>query len=159
VPSTGTLANFVKRGGAKAGKAMGPVREALVRAEVAHADETGCRVQGKRHWLHVFSTRKLTSCHIDAKRGVEGMDRIGLLGRYVGSLVHDYLSSYFRFGCRHFLCAAHLLRELIYIDEVMGQPWARDMIRLLLEAKKLAERHARNVDGDRRTFRHLRSRR
>jgi len=51
----------------------------------------------------VFSTRKLTFCHIDAKRGVEGMDRIGLLGRFVGSLVHDCLSSYFRFGCRHFL--------------------------------------------------------
>jgi len=30
VPSTGTLANFVKCGGAKAGMAMGPVREALV---------------------------------------------------------------------------------------------------------------------------------
>jgi len=45
VPSTGTLANFVKRGGAKAGKAMRPVREALVLSEVAHADETGCRVK------------------------------------------------------------------------------------------------------------------
>ena len=37
--SAGTLANFVKRGGIKAEEAMEPVREALVRALVAHADE------------------------------------------------------------------------------------------------------------------------
>jgi len=37
--SVGTLANIVKRGGAKAAEAMKPVREALVGAAVAHADE------------------------------------------------------------------------------------------------------------------------
>lgn len=37
--SVGTLANIVKRGGAKAAEAMKPVREALVGAETAHADE------------------------------------------------------------------------------------------------------------------------
>lgn len=106
--SVGTLANIVKRGGAKAAEAMGPVREALVGAEVAHADETGCRVKGKRHWLHVFSTAKLTSLHIDAKRGHEGMNRPGLLERFRGKLVHDFLNSYYRLLCRHFLCGAHL---------------------------------------------------
>jgi len=78
------------------------------------------------------------------------MDRIGLLGRFAGSLVHDYLSSYFRFGCLHFLCAAHLLRELVYVHEEMGQAWAGDMIKLLLEAKDLAARHARSVAEGRR---------
>ena len=138
--SVGTLANIIKRGGAKAGETMEPVREALVGAAVAHADETGCRVKGKRHWLHVFSTAKLTSYHIDAKRGYEGMNRPGWLGRFKGKLVHDFLSSYYRLLCRHFLCGAHLLRELTYLHEQMDQPWAKDMIELLLEAKKLRER-------------------
>jgi transposase len=159
--SVGTLANFVKAGGRKAAEAMGPVRDALVAAKVAHADEpsaarsparraarrgerqraqTGCRVGGKRHWLHVFSTGWLTSFHIDEKRGVEGMTRTGLLERFTGSLVHDFLSSYYRLLCRHFLCGAHLLRELTYLHEEMDQPWAGDMIELLLEAKSLRER-------------------
>lgn len=137
--SVGTLANFVKRGGAKAAETMEPIREALVGADVAHADETGCRVKGNRHWLHVFSTAKLTSFHIDAKRGHEGMNRPGLIGRFRGKLIHDFLSSYYRLLCWHFLCAAHLLRELIYLHEQMDQPWAKDMIELLLEAKKLRE--------------------
>jgi len=152
-----TLANIVKRGGATAAEAIKPVREALVGAEVAHADETGCRVKGKRHWLHVFSTAKLTSFHIhaqrgDARRGHEGMDRLGLLGRFRGKLIHDFLSSYYRLLCRHFLCAAHLLRELTYLHEEMDQPWAGDMIALLLEAKELREREDARAPGSRRVI-------
>ena len=37
--SMGTLANFVKRGGAKAAEAVEPIREALREAAVLHADE------------------------------------------------------------------------------------------------------------------------
>ena len=37
--SVGTLANFIQRGGAKAAETMVAVREALVEAEVAHADK------------------------------------------------------------------------------------------------------------------------
>jgi transposase len=161
--SVGTLSNFIRRGGTQAAGAMTPVREALVGAEVAHADETGCRVKGKRHWLHVFSTPKLTSFHIDAKRGHEGMNRPGLLERFRGRLVHDFLSSYYRLFCEHFLCGAHLLRELTYLHEEMDQPWAKDMIELLLEAKKLREREngrapgARHIIGE-QTSQRIRSR-
>lgn len=161
--SVGTLANVIKLGGAKAAVTMEPVREALVGADVAHADETGCRVKGKRHWLHVFSTARLTSFHIDAKRGHEGMNRLGLLARFRGKLIHDFLSSYYLLFCRHFLCAAHLLRELTYLHEEMDQPWAKDMIKLLLKAKKLREREndcgpqARRVIGE-QTRRSIRNR-
>ena len=150
--SEGTLANFIKKGGRLATKTMEPVREELVKAKVAHADETGCRVGGKRHWLHVFSTPELTSYHIDKKRGLEGMNRPGLLGRFRGSLIHDFLSSYYRLVCRHFLCGAHHLRELTYLHEEMGQKWAADMIALLLEAKKLREREDRLEEGERRVI-------
>ena len=150
--SQGTLASFVKRAGAKAAVAMGPVREKLVGADIAHADETGCRVGGKLRWLHVLSTAKLTSYHIDAKRGGEGMNRIGLLGRFTGWLVHDFLSGYYLFGCLHQLCAAHLLRELIYLKEQMDQPWAGKMIALLLDAKDLAERERSRAEGTRRVI-------
>ena len=150
--SAGTLANFVKRGGAKATEAMVPVREALIQAPVTHADETGCRLHGKLHWLHVFSTAKLTSYHIDAKRGGEGMDRLGLLSGFRGALIHDFLASYYRFGCEHFLCGAHLLRELIYLEEQLDQPWAAELIALLVEAKKLSDRERDRPEGARRVI-------
>jgi transposase len=81
------------------------------------------------------------------------MERMGLLPRYRGCLVHDFLSAYYRFGnCSHFLCNAHLLRELTYIHEEMDQPWAADMIELLLEAKGLSDRQKSLPEGSRRVI-------
>ena len=151
--SQGTLANFIKRGGEDASVAMVPVREALVEATVAHGDETGCTLHGRRHWLHVFSTASLTCYHIDAKRGGEAMERMGLLAKFRGNLLHDFLSAYYRFeNCSHFLCNAHLIRELTYLHEQMDQPWAADMIGLLLEAKELRDRQTSLPPGSRRVI-------
>ena len=151
--SPGTLANFVKRGGKNAAAAMEPVRDALVRAPVAHADETGCTLHGKRHWLHVFSTDSLSCDHIDAKRSGEAMECMGLLPLFRGGLVHDFLSAYYRFtNCDYFLCNAHILRELTYIHEEIDQPWAADMIELILEAKELSDRQKSLPEGSRRVI-------
>jgi len=64
-----------------------------------------------------------------------------VLSGYKGWAIHDRWASYFHYQeCRHGLCNAHLLRELEYIHEELGYPWAEDMIRLLLEAKRISER-------------------
>ena len=145
--SAGTLANIVKSGGKKAAITMEPIREALVAGPVLHADETGCTLHGKRHWLHVLSTDRLTCYHLDPKRGREAMERMGLLPRFKNLLIHDCLGAYFTFSeCRHGLCNAHLQRELTYLHEELDQSWAAEMIDLLLEAKDLAERELARDD-------------
>jgi len=153
--SQGTLGNIVRSGGRHAAAAMEPVREALRQAPTAHSDETGCRVMGKRHWLHVFSTSFLTCFHLDAKRGAQAMVRGGMIPGYCGNLIHDCLGAYGTFGnCLHYYCNAHLQRELTYVHEEMKQAWAKDMIDLLLEAKELADREksrppdARRIIGE-----------
>ena len=67
--SPGTLAHIVKSGGEKAAIAMAPIREALVAGPVLHADETGCTLHGKRHWLHVLSNDRLTCYHRLLRQG------------------------------------------------------------------------------------------
>jgi transposase len=151
--SEGTLANIVKRGSQKASAAMEPIREALVQSPVAHVDETGCTLHGHRHWLHVFATEDLTAYHLDAKRGVEAMARMGLIPRYRGLLIHDCLGAYFTFqNCLHGICNAHTQRELTYLHEQLEQAWAAEMIELLLEAKDLAEREMNREEGSRRVI-------
>jgi transposase len=148
--SVGTLANFVKRSGAKTQKAREPVKRSVSEAPAAHFDETGFRLFGRLHWLHVASTPKLTACHIDARRGGEAMENFGLLENFGGWAVHDYFRSYYRFGKpRHVLCNAHLIRELVFLNEKLGQQWAGEMIALLLEAKKLRERQDARKPGSR----------
>jgi len=79
------------------------------------------------------------------------MERMGLIPRYRGVLIHDCLGAYFTFlMCWHGLCNAHLQRELTYLFEELDQTWAAVMIELLLKAKDLAEREMAREEGSRR---------
>jgi len=65
-------------------------RRAPSSAPVAHADETGGRVNGGLHWLHALSTAGLKPS-----------------AYFPGVLVHDHGSAYARYQCLHAFCNAH----------------------------------------------------
>jgi transposase len=103
----------------------------LAASDVAHADETGINIGGKRLWLHCASNDGWTFYSPHEKRGKEAMDDIGILPRFKGTLCHDHWKPYFNFDCTHALCNAHHLRELTRAWEQDGQRWALKMQKLL----------------------------
>ncbi|MCA6611971.1 MAG: transposase, partial [Pseudanabaena sp. M158S2SP1A06QC] len=67
------------------------------------------RVKGKLMWLHVASTSGLTYYFMHTKRGQIAMDAMDILPTFDGISVHDGLSSYAQYDCKHALCNAHHL--------------------------------------------------
>jgi transposase len=138
--SEGTLERALTQASVAVEGVLEEVERELGMAAVAHADETGVRVAGKLHWLHVFSTPTLTRYGIHAKRGREALDALGLLPHFKGELMHDGWSAYASYPqCGHALCGAHLLRELTFLHEQHQQGWAGEMKALLLMAKAAVE--------------------
>lgn len=112
------------------------INQQLTAAEVAHFDESGLRVAGQLHWVHVAGTPKLTHYHVHGQRGQAGLTAGGILPAFRGGAVHDHWSAYLKFDtCRHYFCNAHHLRELQFVVEQYHQSWAADMARLLLTIK------------------------
>jgi transposase len=126
------------------------IREQLIDSEVINNDETGLRVEGKRHWLHVVSSDTLTYYGVHEKRGKEAMDYMGVLPEFRGVSVHDHWMPYFGYeDCEHSLCNGHHLRELKFIYEQYQQKWANELSNLLIEIKKKVEEtrpHSEHLD-------------
>ena len=136
--SAGSLQNFVETAGEKVKPATEAIKEAVIEAEVGHADETGFYINGQRYWLHTVSTKELTYYEPHAQRGKKATDEIGILPQFTGTLVHDAWATYFKYQLLlHALCNAHHLRDLTAIVENDQQQWAVLMIACLLGAKQL----------------------
>ncbi len=139
--SEGTVAGILRRAHEKLEPVETAIAEAIVASPVAGADETKLKGAG---WLHVLRTESLTHLGCHAKRGKEGMQAIGLLPRFAGTLIHDCWSGYFSFGKNHALCGAHLLRDLMFVEERFGpeekggHAWAAQMTQWMRGAKEAA---------------------
>jgi transposase len=112
------------------------IKEEIIASDVAGFDETGMRVTGKNHWLHVASTETCTVYGIHEKRGSDAMDEIGILPLFMGTAVHDHLKSYYKYLCAHSECNQHHIRHLEYLYENLKCDWAGEMLLLLIKIKK-----------------------
>jgi len=112
----------------------------LTAACVAGFDETGIRVVAKLMWLHLCRTDRHAYYAVNRYRGQKAMDDIGILPDYKGIALHDFWKSYYQYHCLHAICNAHILRELTFIAERFHQPWATELMELLLKIKKATQR-------------------
>ncbi len=95
------------------------IKQRLWGSLVAHFDETGLRVAGKLHWLHVCCSNSFTYLFVHTKRGMEALeDTVSMLPNFRNWAIHDCWRSYFKFSqCLHGICGAHIIRELVALEE------------------------------------------
>jgi transposase len=143
-PSPGALASMAKRTAGVIAPALKAIVSALVRAEVAHFDETGFRVAGRLAWVHSASSGKHVLVTVHARRGKEGMNAAGVLPSFAGIACHDAWAPYDCYDgvAGHALCGAHLLRELAAVTETGTADdvtWAEQATAALLALKDAAD--------------------
>lgn len=131
--AVGTVANVTAQAAEAVTSAVTEIAVQIAAASVAHFDETGTRVAGRGHWVHVACTDRLAHFHVHALRGRDGMDPAGILSRFAGVAVHDCFAPYDNYDqINHSLCNAHLLRDLTAVAELGAcQDWATYMADLL----------------------------
>jgi transposase len=151
--SVGTVAAWTSRAAAGLEPFTVAAVAALSEAELVHADETGLRVAGRLHWLHVACSTRFTVLFCHRRRGKEAIDAAGVLPHCTGIVVHDAFAPYARYRqATHALCNAHLLRELIaVVDSHAAHPppssgavpdewcWATQIIDALLALKAVTD--------------------
>lgn len=134
--SAGTLAKAMISFSEEIKPAVEKIKELIRSSPVVHFDESGVSVNGDLQWLHSASTAKAAYYKIHPKRGSEAMDDMGILPGFGGRAIHDFWKAYLEYECNHGFCNAHLLRELIFASEELGQKWAKKMIYFLLKVKE-----------------------
>ncbi len=115
------------------------LKRQIQKERVLHGDETSLRINGKNEWLHVASSKRLTSYFVHPRRGKKAMDEMEILPNFMNTLVHDHWRAYFQYECNHALCNSHHLRELEAVFEGTSHDWARQMQKCLREIKLAKE--------------------
>lgn len=132
--SAGTIHNNLHTISELLKKPVEMIRSKVSSLPIIHFDETGQRVEGSLYWVHSCCNEHFTYLALHKKRGKDAIDAIDILPNFTGIAVHDCWASYFHYTLAlHALCNAHVARELVYAEENMKQPWAKDLRELLFE--------------------------
>ena len=115
--SSATIEALTERCAEKVSPALEKIHKELKEEYVTHHDETGTRIAGILGWIHNTSSLRYTIQTVHRKRGGEGIDAHGAVPREDGISAHDCWAPYFKYGGKHAICCAHLLRELTGIEE------------------------------------------
>jgi transposase len=155
--SEGTVAAMTRRAAEGLDEFCAQVGDRIAAADVAGFDETGLRVAGTLHWVHCARTDKYTLITCHAKRGREGIEDAGVLGRFRGVAVHDAWAPYDTYlEAGHQLCCAHALRELQGVSDAAPEDvdwcWATQAADALVAMQRLVTQAvtagAESVEGD-----------
>lgn len=132
--SEGTIVNTQKVLDKRLTPIVEEIKERLIKAKVLHVDETGIRINGKLNWLHTCCNKEYVYYEVNAKRGTEAIDAIGILAYFVNVLVHDHWKAYYKeTHMTHAECNAHILRYLKGILIIAEQKDVEDLIKLFVE--------------------------
>jgi transposase len=123
--SEGSIDSILEEMSQKTEVAYNTIRERIIESEVVGSDETGCRVNGRKHWFHVWQNHTLTFLVSFVSRGHRVIEEYFPDGFLQSFYVSDCWASQLKTKAKaHQLCTAHLLRELLNFEKSLQDSWS-----------------------------------
>lgn len=116
--SEGSIGNILERSAQKCSGVYQIIKQQIAKSSVVGADETGAKVNGKKWWLWVWQNALNTFIVASDNRGSQTINSVWEDGLPNATLVSDRWAAQLKSTVKnHQLCLAHLLRELIFLEE------------------------------------------
>jgi transposase len=141
--SEGGLHCLLKRLASKGVDAYEMIRQNVLSSGVIGTDETGVKINGKKHWFWTWQNNRATYIVASDNRGTTTINESmrGISKEAV--LVHDCWKAHFQTPVgNHQLCTAHLERETKYLEERYKVDWPIRFRTMLKDAHKLKKQLA-----------------
>lgn len=136
--SEGGVHCLLKRFTTKAVPFYEEIKKRIIHSDVVGSDETGAKVNKKKHWFWTWQNEKLTYIVHSANRGIATIQHVFEKGLPNSILNHDRWASHFHCKSKgNQICTAHLQRDFIYLEELYQSKWATSMNNLILKALEL----------------------
>lgn len=105
------VCNFIKEFDEKIGGLNKQLQDMVKKAQIIHADETGCPMNGKNEWIWVCCNQIVNYFWHHPHRSFEAISDV--LDVFDGILCSDFYSAYSKFNQSKQKCIAHLLSTII----------------------------------------------
>jgi len=136
--SEGGLHCLLNRLASKGGDAYEMIRKSVLNSRVIGTDETGMKINGKKHWFWTWQNKRATFIVASTNRGTSTIHEHVTGISQDAVLVHDCWKAHFQTPVnKHQLCTAHLERETKYLEERYKVAWPVRFRVMLMEAQKL----------------------
>jgi transposase len=141
--SEGGLHCLLNRLASKGVDAYEMIRQNVLNGGVIGTDETGAKINGKRHWFWTWQNDRATYIVASDNRGTTTInENMGGISEEA-VLVHDCWKAHFQTPVKkHQLCTAHLERETKYLEERYKADWPVRFRNMLINARKLKKQLA-----------------
>ena len=135
--SEGTITGLLAKASKLSQGEIDKITTILEKSPILGIDETGCKVNGSKHWHWTFQNDSNTLIVADKSRGTKVINKTFENGFQNACVVHDNYSSYSSLECaREQLCLAHKMRDLNYAIDCDETKLMKDIKQLFKEAIK-----------------------
>ena len=133
--SQGTIDNLLKKASKLSKKELDKIVNKLSLSNLIGIDETGCKINGDKHWYWTFQNDTQTFIVMNKSRSSKVITDQFKNGFVNATVVHDNYSGYSKLDCKNEqLCLAHKLRDLNYAIECEDTQVMKDIKQLIQEA-------------------------